>query len=93
MKRLLLAFAVATIISGAAQAQPAMSGHPATSGYNDAGQAYPGAQRPYRRLTGRFPEGSFPPGYRPTPLQETLARNGAAAVDNQHYNSWLKRNK
>ncbi|WP_262032177.1 hypothetical protein [Microvirga sp. Mcv34] len=91
-ERFLLAFAVAAIISGAVHAQPIMSGHPAGSGYNDPGQAYSGAQRPYRSLTGQFPEGSFPPGHRPTPLQEMLARNGAAAVDAQQYNNWIKRN-
>ena len=91
-ERFLLPFAVAAIISGTVQAQPTMSGYPAGSGYNDPGQAYSGAQRPYRSLTGQFPEGSFPAGRRPTPLQETLARNGAAAVDAQQYNSWIKRN-
>ena len=92
MKKFPLAFAIAAIISGAVQAQPIMSGYPAVSGYNDPGQAYSGARRPNRGLTGQFPEGSFPPGHRPTPLQEMLARNGAAAVNAQQYNSWIKRN-
>ncbi|MBM1170140.1 hypothetical protein [Microvirga arabica] len=87
MKRLSLAVAVAAIISGAAQAQPA------AAGYGVSGQDYPGIQRPHRRLTAQFPEGSFPPGHQPTPLQETLARNGAAAVDATLYTSWLKRNR
>ncbi|MBJ6128328.1 hypothetical protein [Microvirga splendida] len=86
MKRLLLASIAAAIISGAAQAQPT------TAGDNGFGLAYRGTHHLDRKLTRQFPEGSFPPGHRPTPLQETLARNGAAAVDTQHYNSWLKRN-
>ncbi len=93
MKQFLLAFALAAVISGAAQAQPALPGYPAIFGDDHTGQDYPGTQRPRRRLTEQFPEGSFPPGYRPTPLQEMLARNGAAAVDAQQPNNSIARSK
>ncbi|QRM34665.1 hypothetical protein [Microvirga sp. VF16] len=83
MKLLVLAAIAAISVAGAAHAETAR----ATRGPSTVEPSFPAGLRSglERDLTSRFPEGSFPPGYRPTPLQEMLARNGAAAFDNSRY--------
>lgn len=79
MKSIALGIIAVAVAAGAAQAQSAA----VTRGGRTLEHPYPAGGRNTLDpdLTSRFPEGSLPPGYQPTPLQETLARNGAATFD------------